>query len=61
LTRLIVVEDGIRTEPQLFDAEPSLDVLKVLYPAARIILQDLKRDQWIVVLGDEPKFGSWPR
>lgn len=61
MTRLIVVEDGVRTEPQLFDAEPSLDVLKLIYPAARIILNDLKHDQWIVVIGDEPKFGNWPR
>jgi hypothetical protein len=61
VTRLIVVEDGIRTEPQLFDAEPSLDLLKVLYPAARIILHDLNRDQWIVQIGEHPKFGRWPR
>jgi hypothetical protein len=63
--KIVAIVDGQRCEHELYDAEPSLDLLKILYPAARIILHDLKRDQWIVVTGDclasFPTFGSWPR
>ncbi len=50
--RVIVVENGDRYEPELFDVEPTLDELKFIYPAARIIVHDLKRSQWIVVIGE---------
>lgn len=63
--RILCIIDGVRGEHEIWDAAPSLDLLKILYPAARIILHDLKRDQWIVVTGDSlaspPAFGSWPR
>ena len=46
------VGDGDVGTVELFDAEPSFDILKLAYPDARVIFHDFKSDRWTVQLGE---------
>jgi len=48
-----VIVNGHPGELVIWDAEPSVDILKIIYPDARIIAHDVTRDQWIVVVDAE--------
>lgn len=56
MNNLTVIVDGKRIVHEDVDVFPknviSADVIKLLYPAAKIIVHDLKRDQWIVTTGE---------
>jgi hypothetical protein len=52
---VIVLENGARREHTLDvfpDDNDGFDALKIMYPDARSIINDVVRHQWIVIIGE---------